>query len=79
MSIGKTVINQHESRLALITAIGMEVRALAFDRDADEITSTGDLGADKLLYAEAFRAWADGKIEGEAEDIFETVQEVLGI
>ena len=79
MSIARTVIDQHESRLALITAIGMEVRALVFDREADEITSTGDSTADKLLYANAFRAWADGKIVGEAEDIFETVQEALGI
>ena len=77
MSIAGTAIDEHERRLAAITAIGVEVNALVFDEDADEITPTGDPGADRLLYARAFQAWADGKIGGEAEDIFETVQEAL--
>ena len=72
-----TVIDEHERRLAAITAIGVEVNALVLDEDADEVTPTGDPGADRLLYARAFQAWADGKIGGEAEDIFETVQEAL--
>jgi hypothetical protein len=77
MRITGTVIDEHERRLAAITAIGVEVNALVFDEDADEITPTGDPGADRRLYARAFQAWADGKIGGEAEDIFETVQEAL--
>jgi hypothetical protein len=77
MSIAGTVVDEHKRRLAAITAIGVEVNALVFDEDADEITPTGDPGADRLLYARAFQAWADGKIGGEAEDIFETVQEAL--
>ena len=77
MSIAGTVVDEHEGRLAAITAIGVEVNALVFDEDADEIMPTGDPRADRLLYARAFQAWADGKISGEAEDIFETVQEAL--
>jgi hypothetical protein len=79
MSIAKNIIDEHEERLAVITAIGIEVRALVIDPDADELTPTGDPGADRLLYAKAFQAWADGKIAGEPEDIFETVQEALEI
>jgi hypothetical protein len=41
------------------------------------MTSTDDPKAEKAVYAKAFQAWADGMIEGTAEDIFETVQEVL--
>jgi hypothetical protein len=33
--------------------------------------------AEKAVCAKAFQAWADGRIERTAEDIFETVQEVL--
>jgi hypothetical protein len=77
MSNARTIINEHESRLTAITTIGLEVKALVFDEGADEIVYTNDARAEKLLYARAFQAWADGKIEGSADDIFETVQEVL--
>jgi hypothetical protein len=30
----------------------------------------------KQVYARVFQAWADGRIEGTAEDVFETVQQV---
>ena len=77
MSTAKTIFEEHENRVAVITAIGIEVKALVFDQSADEITSAEDPGADRLVYAGAFDAWAHGKIEGSAEDIFESVQEVL--
>jgi hypothetical protein len=79
MSTAKNVFNEHEKRLDVVTTIGIEVKALVVDEDANEITPTGDSGADRLLYARAFQAWADGKIDGEAEDIFETVQEALDV
>ena len=77
MSMAKNIFEEHENRLAVITAIGIEVKALVFDKSADEITSADDPDADRLVYAGAFQAWAHGKIEGSAEDIFESVQEVL--
>jgi hypothetical protein len=43
----------------------------------NETSSTDDPDAEKVVYARAFQAWADGRIEGTAEDIFESVQEVL--
>ena len=75
----KTVIDEHETRVAVITAIGLDVAALILDEGTHEVTYRNDPEADKLLYARAFQAWADGKIEGSAEDVFETVQEVLEI
>ena len=77
MSNARTVIDEHESRLTAITAIGVEVKALVFDESAKEIIFANDARAEKLLYAKAFEAWADGKIDGSAEDVFETVQEAL--
>lgn len=73
----KSVIDEHETRVSVITAIGVDVAALVFDGSKHEVTYRNDPDADKLLYARAFQAWADGKIEGSAEDVFETVQEVL--
>jgi hypothetical protein len=75
MSKAKTIFEEHENRLAVITAIGIEVRALI--KSGDEITSAADPDAEMLVYAGAFQAWSQGKIEGSAEDIFESVQEVL--
>lgn len=75
----KNVLDEHEGRVAIITAIATEVKALTFSESGDEIISAADPNAEKLLYARAYQAWADCKIEGTADDIFETVQEVLDV
>lgn len=75
--IAKTVNNEHDNRVSVITAIGVGVAALVFDESTSAMTYRNDSHAEKLLYAKAFQAWADGQIEGNAEDVFETVQEVL--
>lgn len=75
----KNVFDEHEGRVATITAIAKEVKALTWSESGDEIISTTDPSAEKLLYARAYQAWADCKIEGTADDIFETVQEVLDV
>ncbi|MCA6112516.1 hypothetical protein [Bradyrhizobium cenepequi] len=77
MSSAKNVLDEHKNRVTVITGIAIEANALIFGEGADETSSTNDLNAEKAVYAKAFQAWADGKIEGTAEDIFETVQEVL--
>jgi len=41
------------------------------------VTSADDPDAERVFYASAFQAWADGKIEGTAEEIFQAVQEAL--
>ena len=77
MNAARTVLDEHDGRVATITAIAIEVGALAIGEGGDETSSTDDTHAEKVAYAKAFQAWADGRIEGTAEDIFETVQEVL--
>jgi hypothetical protein len=77
MSAAKNVLEEHKDRVAAITAIAIEAKALTIDEGEDEANSTDDPNAEKIVYARAFRAWADGKIEGTAEDIFETIQEVM--
>jgi len=77
MSAAKNVLDEHENRVAAITAMAVEAKAFALDESADESNLTDDPNAEKVVYAKAFQAWADGRIEGTAEDIFETVQEVL--
>jgi hypothetical protein len=77
VSATKTVLEEHEDRVTAITAIAIEARALVFGESRDETSPTNDGNAERAVYARAFQAWADGKIEGTAEDIFETVQEVL--
>jgi hypothetical protein len=71
------VLEAHENRVSTITAIAIEARALTAGESADEMEPTNDPNAEKIVYAKAFQAWADDGIEGTAEDIFETVQEVL--
>jgi hypothetical protein len=77
MSGAKNVLEEHETRVAAITAFAIEAKALTFDESGDEANATDDPDVEKIVYAKAFQAWADGRIEGTAEDIFETVQEVL--
>ncbi|HVX78295.1 MAG TPA: hypothetical protein VHB49_19355 [Bradyrhizobium sp.] len=79
MSAANDVLNEHENRVDIITAIAIEVNALLFSEATREVIPADNTDAEKLVYARAFQAWADGKIEGNAEDVFETVQEVLEI
>jgi hypothetical protein len=70
-----TTDDQHEARVALITSIAIEAKA---ESRAVE-NAMDDLKYEKLVYARAFEAWAKSRIAGTAEDIFETVEEVLDI
>lgn len=79
MSNAATFIDEHDNRVTVITEIGVEVKALVQDMSTRNLSNANSPHAEKLLYAKAFQAWADGKIEGAAEDIFETVEEVLEI
>jgi hypothetical protein len=79
MGLVKNLLDEHENRVAAISVIGIEVQALILDKASDEVVSSGDAEADKLVYARAFQAWADGKISGTAEDIFDAIQEALEV
>ncbi len=77
MGAAKNILDEHEDRVAAITAMAIEAKALILDASGHEPNSTDDPNAERVVYAKAFQAWSDGRIEGTAEDIFETVQEVL--
>ena len=77
MNAAKSVFDEHENRVAIITAIAIDAHVITSDDGEDKIRVAGDSNAEKIVYARAFQAWADDKMEGTAEDIFETVQEVL--
>ncbi|UPJ60737.1 hypothetical protein [Bradyrhizobium sp. 192] len=79
MSTANTVYDEHEGRLATITTIAIEAKAVTRSGSKAEINPTNDQDAEKLVYARAFQAWAEGRIDGNAEDIFEAVQEILEI
>jgi hypothetical protein len=79
MGTAKTVYDEHEGRVATITTIAIEAKAVTLSEGEAEINPTNDQDAEKIVYARAFQAWAEGRIGGNAEDIFETVQEVLEI
>jgi hypothetical protein len=73
----KNILDEHENRITAITAMAIKAKALILDESADGPNLADDPIAEKVVYANAFQAWADSQIEGTAEDIFETVQEVL--
>jgi len=75
----RTVFEEHEGRVTFITAIAIELKALTLSGCGDEMVSTTNPNAERLVFAKAYQAWADCKIEGTAEDIFETVQDVLDV
>jgi hypothetical protein len=42
-----------------------------------KISSNPNDEADKEVYARAFRAWADGKLEGTAQEVFDAIEASL--
>ncbi len=77
MGRAKRELQEHEDRIVAIEAIAIEVKAIIHDEDNDETSSAQDPDADKRAYASVFQAWADGKISGTAEEVFEAVNNVL--
>jgi hypothetical protein len=73
----KSELQAQLDRITAIEAIAIEVKAVEYDELNDETTSTEDEAAEMQLFAKAFQAWADGKIGGTAEDIFDAVNAVL--
>jgi hypothetical protein len=67
----------HENCLMAVTAIAVEANALVYDTATEEVRSTDDPAANRRVFAAVFQAWADGKIGGTAQEIFEAIQDVL--
>ena len=74
MGQAKRELEAHEDRVTEIQRIGLEVGALVQDEQTDEISSNPDDEADKEVYARAFRARADGKLEGTAQEVFDAIE-----
>jgi hypothetical protein len=77
MSQVKRHLEEQEARDAEIERIGIEAQALNYDGDADETSSTQDEDASKDALARVFRAWAEGKIQGTADEAFEAAKAIL--
>jgi hypothetical protein len=72
-------MEEHIGRVAAITKLAVNLRALVLDESLDELSSAEDHDADRMVYAAAFQAWVDGEISGTAEEIFEATQEALEV
>jgi hypothetical protein len=77
MSIVKRHLEEYEDRLAVIEAIGIDKKALVYDEGNEETSSAEDDDANKQALASVFQAWADGKISGTPDEVFEAAKTVL--
>jgi hypothetical protein len=73
MSRVKRDLEEHEDMLAAIEELGIEEKALILDGDTDEVSSAEDEQANKEFFARAFKEWAAGNIDGDAQEIFDAV------
>ncbi len=67
----------YEDRLAILEEFGIEEEALEHDESTDEVSPSNDEMAVKRFFARAFREWAEGNVEGTAEEIFDAVVNLL--
>jgi hypothetical protein len=67
----------YEDRLAILEQLGIEENALEHDEFTDEVSASSDEGAVKRFFARAFQEWAEGKVQGSAQEIFEGVITLL--
>ena len=77
MGQAKRELERAEDLRSAIEAIAIDAKALDYDSDSDVVSSAADDDANKQAFAKIFQAWADGKIDGSPEEIFETAKEVL--
>jgi hypothetical protein len=63
----------YAERMAILEDLGVQEKALVQDDGLDEVTVAHDDQAKKNFYARAFQEWAEGNVEGTAEEIFDAV------
>jgi hypothetical protein len=63
--------------LAILEDLGVQEKALVQDDGLDEVTVANDDQAKKDFYARAFQEWAEGNIDGTAQEIFDAVTAIL--
>jgi hypothetical protein len=66
-----------EDRFVTLENLGLEERALQYNRAADTVTVVGDVQASKNFYARAFDEWAGGNVVGTAREIFDRVTAII--
>ena len=67
----------YEDRLVILEDLGIEENALEHDDSTDEVSASTDEAAVRRFFARAFQEWANGNVEGTAEEIFDAVVTLL--
>jgi hypothetical protein len=67
----------YEDRLVILEELGIEENALEHDEFTDEVSASSDEAAVKRFFARAFHEWAEGNVQGTAQEIFEGVITLL--
>jgi hypothetical protein len=67
----------YEDRLVILEDLGIEENALEHDESTDEVSASTDEAAVRRFFARAFQEWANGNVEGTAEEIFDAVVTLL--
>jgi hypothetical protein len=67
----------YAERMAILEDLGVQEKALVQDDGLDEVTIADDDQAKKNFYARAFQEWAEGNVEGTAQEIFDAVTTLL--
>jgi hypothetical protein len=60
----------YQDRLVILEPLDIEENALEHDEFTDEVSASSDEAAVKRFFARAFREWAEGKVQGSAQEIF---------
>jgi hypothetical protein len=63
----------YEDRLVILEELGIEENALEHDEFTDEVSASGDEAAVKRFFARAFHEWAEGNVQGTAQEIFDGI------
>jgi hypothetical protein len=67
----------YEDRLVILEELGIAENALEHDESTDEVSASSEEAAIKRFFARAFREWAEGNVEGTAQEIFDAVVTLL--
>lgn len=68
---------EREERRAAIEAIGLDVKALVQDEITDQVSSAEDEEATKQAYEKVLQAFADGKLPGTEDEVFQDAKDIL--
>ena len=64
-------------RLVVLEELGIEENALEHDECTDEVSASSDEAAVKKFFARAFGEWAEGNVQGTAQEIFDGIITLL--